>query len=269
MRTTSPVHPIRAAWPTLRHAWVPFGKGGGGLSSFGLYDAVRGATGLLNTAGTGPGVLACASAVGPAIKFDNTGSGSVDSVRIKVGDSGGSGSPGGNVFSVLILANIGSTASQSLYGANTNGIEFRINSSNKQELLKSGVASIGSSTTSVSFGVWQAYGMTYDGTTVRFYLNGLADGSASSTQTFTHTQQYEIGGRGAASSDVMTNASMVAFVGVFDSVLTPVSMLSLSKNPWQVFQQKKRRSVNAVSGGGSTIFGSYYYRQVAGMAGTP
>jgi hypothetical protein len=234
-----------------------------GLSALGVFDAVRGAHGIINFASgvTAPGVYQSVSSIGPVLKYNVTGSGTFDSTRIKVGDSGGSGSPGGNVMSLLVVVNMGITgASQALYGADINGVEYRIGSGNKQEFLKSGVILIGSSTTSITGGVWQQYGVTYDGTTARFYLNGQPDGSGASAQTFTHTQQYELTGRNNTLSDNFggTTDSFIALTAVFDSVLTPRAMLSLSKNPWQIFPKKTRRSLNKTSSTPSQIASSFF-----------
>jgi hypothetical protein len=259
MAKREPVYPLQARWPTLRHAWLTFGKGGPGgsaSSAFGMFDAARGVPGKTNVFGTGPAHYQCVTSVGPVLRFNVTGSGTVDSARLPVGDSNGSGSPGGNVMTLMCLFNLAdATVNQALYGANTNGVEWRINSTGKQEFLKSGVVLIGTSTTAITTGVWQTCGVTYDGTNAAFYLNGLQDGTASSAQTFTHSQQYEIGGRnqtggpgGAGDQFAQSGSdSYMSLLSVFDSVLTPSVIQSLSKNPWQLFTQKKKKIYKAAA----------------------
>lgn len=56
---------------------------------------------------------------------------------------------------------------------------------NKISLVKQAVVEIGQSATTLSSGTWYTIGVTYDGTTATFYLNGTSDGTASNAQTFT------------------------------------------------------------------------------------
>jgi len=56
----------------------------------------------------------------------------------------------------------------------------------KNELAKSGVASIGLGSTVLSTATFYTIAVTYSSPNAAFYLNGAADGTASSAQTFTN-----------------------------------------------------------------------------------
>ena len=71
-----------------------------------------------------------------------------------------------------------------LCGSATGSIEIRVETNGKITLLKSGVASIGTSTTGIGTSAFKTIGVTYSSPNVAFYLNGSADGTASSAQTF-------------------------------------------------------------------------------------
>lgn len=66
-------------------------------------------------------------------------------------------------------------------------IEWRVDSGNTMTVNSAGVAGVGTSNTALTPSTWEHVAVTYDGSTIRFYLNGVADGSASSSQTFSGT----------------------------------------------------------------------------------
>ena len=70
-------------------------------------------------------------------------------------------------------------------GASGSGPQVRIYQS-KINILKQNVANIGSSSTSMSTSDFYTVGVTYSSPDAAFYLNGSADGTASSAQTFTN-----------------------------------------------------------------------------------
>jgi hypothetical protein len=55
----------------------------------------------------------------------------------------------------------------------------------KINVLKTATADMGSSSTNCTAGTFFTIGVTYDGSTVKFYRNGAADGTNSTLQTFT------------------------------------------------------------------------------------
>lgn len=72
---------------------------------------------------------------------------------------------------------------------NINGsIGYRLNNDGgTQQLDRQGQTAIGTSNTVVSAGVWHYVTVTYNGTTVKFYLDGAPDGSTNTTDAFTHS----------------------------------------------------------------------------------
>lgn len=65
----------------------------------------------------------------------------------------------------------------------TGSLQVRFNA-NKINVLKCATADMGSSSTNLSTGTFYTIGVTYDGSTLKFYLNGVADGVVSVSQTF-------------------------------------------------------------------------------------
>lgn len=64
------------------------------------------------------------------------------------------------------------------------GIDIRVNTSSRWELLQAGVASIGSSSVNIT-AAWQVLVVTYDSSgNYAFYRNGTAEGSGLNNQTF-------------------------------------------------------------------------------------
>jgi hypothetical protein len=186
------------------------------------------------------------------ILWDNTGTGDVASTDIALGDSSGTGSPGSTVFSFFCRLYLGSVgANQSIYGTDaSNGLQIRISTGNKIQALKAGVASMGTSTTSLAANTWYAIGVTYDGATVRFFLNGAPDGSASSAQTFTHSQQYYVGRRNSAERP--TNGFRLQAMYVSRQVWGDGAFRRLHDNPWQVFEPEPIHIYWPSAGGGPT-----------------
>lgn len=177
------------------------------------------------------------------VNFDNSGTGSVNSVVLPVGNSGGSGSPGSNIFTIQARIQIGVAATnQTIYGAFDTGLQFRVNSSNQLQLLKAGVAAIGNSTGTLTAGVDYDVAVTYNGSTAVFYINGIASGSATSAQTFVLNTQYAIGNKGGSTAvEPLTNGSRVYYLGIWNRVRVISEIAEHARNPWQVFQATPRR----------------------------
>lgn len=142
----------------------------------------------------------------------------------------GNGS-GVNVFAgtpLTIIAAIRATGTgaRTIIGgaAASNGPQFRINASDKLELLKAGVASIGTSTSNYN-NAWHVVATTYDGTTARFYRNGMPDGAGTSAQTMSVQSSY-IGKRGA--TDFYSGE--MAYLVAYDRALTQAEIAYASQN---------------------------------------
>lgn len=89
------------------------------------------------------------------------------------------------------------------------GPQVRINV-NKIQFLHGGVLLMGTSLSSVTANTWWTIGVTYDGSTVKFYLNGVADGTDSVSHTFSNPVKY-IGVRDSTSERFAGNMAHVAF----------------------------------------------------------
>ena len=94
-------------------------------------------------------------------------------------------------------------------GMGGNSPQWRIETSLKQQLNKQGVAGIATSTTAVSSGVSTTVAVSYNNSSgvCTFYLNGAADGGATSAQTFTFGT-FQIG-----------NVTSESYVGKVDEVI--------------------------------------------------
>lgn len=102
---------------------------------------------------------------------------------------------GGSSFSGFAVFKLTSTGvNQAIFGNNITGsaVEWRINSSNHQELLAQNVASICTGTATFTTGTWYAIAFTYNSSTGACNLytisggTATSDGSATSAQTVTN-----------------------------------------------------------------------------------
>lgn len=83
------------------------------------------------------------------------------------------------IFAVLK----GTGGDRTIIGGDTNSAQYRLNSSDAPQLLKAGVTVVGTASTTLSSTTFYVLDMNYDGTTLNFFLNGAADGTASNAQT--------------------------------------------------------------------------------------
>lgn len=138
----------------------------------------------------------------------------------------------GTSFSIIaaIRATIPGTA-RTIIGpsgsaAGTNGIQFGINSSEKLFINKASAVAIGTSNTSLS-NQWRVVAGTYDGTTARFYYDGMPDGAATSVQTMSVLNSF-IGKRGNTIQEGF-NGEM-AYLVAYDRALTQPEVAYASTN---------------------------------------
>lgn len=110
------------------------------------------------------------------------------------------------------------------------GVQLRVYG-NKLNLLRAGVADMGSASTAFGLGKWHHVGVTYDGTTVRFYLNGVADGTSTTSQTFTNNN-LNVGASGSGAEPI-GNGARIAYVYAWkDRVLTVTDFAALVTDPY-------------------------------------
>jgi len=145
----------------------------------------------------------------------------------------------------LLLVPTPGSGANGVIGTGASGIEVRINAS-KINLLKATVADMGSSATSMSASTYYSGGVSYDGATARYYLNGNPDGTSSSAQTF-NTQSFSVGGPGT--SEVLQNGSILIYAYLWNRVLTPGEFQAIAASPYCFFgNQANRKRAAFVSG---------------------
>lgn len=74
----------------------------------------------------------------------------------------------------------------------SNGADFRIENTDKIQLLKSGAVGFGPSSGTLGTGFNHA-GVTYNGSSFVYYINGSASGSGTNAQTFSYTGNFQLG----------------------------------------------------------------------------
>lgn len=161
---------------------------------------------------------------------------------VLAGDSGGSGSPQNNVFTVMAKINFTDVSSsiQTIYGSGESSTVFifRVNTSSQIELVQPAVSVMASSTGTITTNKTYVVAATYDGATVRFYIDGIAAGSGSYSTSFTHNVQYYIGCEEATGGTrPMSNGSKIGWVAVWDKAMAVGEVAYYSKNLEYLFAQ--------------------------------
>jgi hypothetical protein len=202
------------------------------------------------------------------VRFDTTGTGQFGSITLRVGNSGGSGSPGSQKFSVQARVNLGSlTGYQSIYSGGVGGIEFRVDTAGTLTLNVDNTAAVGTSTGTIAAGVDADIGCSYDGNTVRFYINGVDAGSASASQTFALAQQHCLGDSyllDGAAGDYMRAGGVIYYVYVWNRPRDAAEFSSIAANPWQIFRGRQivfppsATAAAVLSAAGATAIASTY-----------
>lgn len=237
-QATGPSSPIHLWW---------VGSGNGRMR---LYGAGRNKIpAILLPASTGSEPSGCRFVGGPLgyhLLCDDTGTGVYTSKTMSLGDASGSGSPLNVPFSVVArLTYAGEAFGGSIYGSNTSGsMNIRFNG-NKIQLLKANTAIIGSSTTNLVVGNTYDIGVEYDGTTVRFYLDGRPDGSAVNAQTFVYAAQYYIGR--CFSTEAWSNGTRFYRMAVFDRCIGAAAFAGLAgEGFWRLLPSHQDPIVTAI-----------------------
>lgn len=84
-----------------------------------------------------------------------------------------------SIFAVLK----GSGGFRTIIGGNTGAVQWRIDDGSRMQLLKSGMALIGTSTTALNSSTFYILDVHYSTPNLSFFVDGAADGTASSAQT--------------------------------------------------------------------------------------
>ena len=216
----------------MRHSWGT-NVAGPGVA----YDAVGRANGTFGVGipSTTSGNQWVAGPNGYYLNYDDAGTGTVNSVTMMVGDANGSGSPGSNTFAFAFRCRLGALQNGiAIYGSSIGGIELQISAAGKIELVKQQVAALGASSGAVSAGVDVDIGISYDGNTVNYYINGAPAGSSSSSQTFNLAAQYFLGAAG--NGERLPNGSRIYRLDIWDRPLVASEFKAWSANPWQIYE---------------------------------
>lgn len=89
-----------------------------------------------------------------------------------------------NFTYVAVLKPNNTTGHLTLFSGLAGALQLRI-ALGKINVVKTTVADLGSSTTTLSTSAFSTIAVTYDGSTLKFYFNGAADGTISVAQAFT------------------------------------------------------------------------------------
>jgi len=102
--------------------------------------------------------------------------------------------------------------------------DFRVDAGGGLELMSASVASLGTSSGTVTASTWTQVGVTYDGTTTKFYINGAASGTANSPQPF----YSPLNCIGSGNDGGLDNWSgNIKYAAIWSSVLTGTQMLAI------------------------------------------
>jgi Concanavalin A-like lectin/glucanases superfamily len=115
----------------------------------------------------------------------------------------------------------------SIFGCvNAAGYEFRVDTNGTLELLKQDIASVGTSTGTISTNTWTQVVATYDGTNLAFYINGSASGTASNTQTIGGAVGYNVGVGRPSDAEFFDGA--IADAAVWSVILSDTEISNLA-----------------------------------------
>lgn len=114
----------------------------------------------------------------PGVLFDGTANGYMDF-------PGSGWVPSGTNLTIIAVVGLDAAGGLStVIGAATDGRSFKFTAAHKAALDKANTANVGTATNASSTSAASLNIVTYDGTNYAFYLNGTANGSGSSAQSF-------------------------------------------------------------------------------------
>jgi hypothetical protein len=139
-----------------------------------------------------------------------------------------------NVWSTEFFVMKGSFGTHAVWGTATNGIQMIINGSGQLWVLKTGAVDMGTSTGTLTAGRYHHCGVSYDGATLRFYIDGKPAGTASSAQTFSHGR-LQVGDDGN-SAFALNDANMLSLY-IWKRVLSAADFQTLAIDPYPFMVQ--------------------------------
>jgi hypothetical protein len=91
----------------------------------------------------------------------------------------------GNFTYVAVLKPSTTASFLTLFSGLIGALQLRIDNAGRLNVVKTATVDMGSSSTTLSTSTFSTVAVTYDGSTLRFYLNGATDGTVSVSQSFT------------------------------------------------------------------------------------
>jgi hypothetical protein len=152
----------------------------------------------------------------------------------------GEGSPESNSnFSLFFEFTAPDTAtSQVIYASTSSGcIQITIFNNALHSVL-SGTAIVASDTTTLTPGKKYTAVISDDGTTTRFYINGVFSSSTAAHNIGAVNTAYILGATYGGNTPVV-NGFFLGYFGVYDKILSPGEVWALHQNPWQIFTQTR------------------------------
>lgn len=137
---------------------------------------------------------------------------------------------------------------RALVCATTGGAYLRVTATPKLDFIKSETADILAGNTTLSADVWYHGAVTYGDGTVTLYLNGLPDGSGSSSQTFSSAGQLGIG-RGSDQALI----GSICDVRLYNRALGPgeIWQMYAPETRWELYRLPGRMLYAAAAGAGN------------------
>jgi hypothetical protein len=245
--TSQPQIPIRdsgTGWAqTLVHLWGTnvMGSGAGAKSWLDAAGSAHGVFGV-GSPTTTSGNAWVTRKEGYGVLFDYSLGGFVfDSKAISVGSSTGDGGPNSQAFSIVARINAPGTSTCTIYSGGPGSLQFRLSNTNLQ-LNKATVANVGTSTGAIPASTDCDVGMSYDGTTAAFYINGQPSGTATSAQTMAMAQQFYIGAQTTGAVEQLQDGTVLHRLAVFNSILPDAAFAALAgPGFWQLYAPLTRQ----------------------------
>lgn len=219
-----------------------------------LRDSAGNADGTFAVAPSGSEPSGVRWVVGPEgyyLLLDNAGTGDFNSIVTTLGDANGSAALG-PTFSVAGRIRPGGTGGV-IIGGPTGSYNLRLNTG-KLELSWSGLADLGQGSTALSAGVDYDFGASFNGTSLRFYLNGRPDGTATTSASPTLQQTY-LGAR-APGVEMLDSGTRVYWLATSNREWTPAQFASLAGQGWLQLWEPQRIWVPVSAGGGGGVTGT-------------